>query len=144
MFVNNIKVPWSSKPVVYKDTLFTSQRELSASIRKNIRTCIICKICVFNSEGRIKNFTTETQLLVSFVLFVCMWLPKMLLLRFYVTSNIQKYLVLPESAPYLFQILATFRFSRQIFYKRPVPNFIKICPVGANLIYEDRQTDGQK
>jgi hypothetical protein len=115
MFVNNIKVPWCSKAVVYKDTLFTSQGEPSASIRKIIRTCTICKICIFNSETRIENFTLEMQLLVSFALFVYMWLSKMLLLRFYVASNIQKYLVFPESAPYLFQISATFRFPRQIF-----------------------------
>jgi hypothetical protein len=57
----------------------------------------------------------EKQLLVSFAFFVYMWLSKMMLLGFYVANNIQKYLVLPESAPYLFQILVTFRYSQQIF-----------------------------
>jgi len=55
MFVNNIKVPWSSKAVVYKDALFTSQRKLSVSIRKDIRTCIIFKMCIVNNASRIAN-----------------------------------------------------------------------------------------
>lgn len=99
MFVNNIKVIWSSKAVVYKDSLFTSQRKLSVSIRMNIRTCIICKICIVNNTSRIENFTVETYQLVSFALLDYMWLSKMLLLRFYVASNIQKYLVLPVKCP---------------------------------------------
>jgi len=45
MFVNNIQMPWSSI-VVYKDKLFTSQRKLSATIRKNIRSCMQDMYCL--------------------------------------------------------------------------------------------------
>jgi hypothetical protein len=35
-------------------------------------------------------------------------------------------------------------FSRQIFEKIQISNFIKIPSVGAELFYVDRQTDGQR
>ena len=60
MFVNSTKKSWFSEVVVYKDSLFTSQRKLCASIRKNIHTFIICKICIANNATRFENFTMET------------------------------------------------------------------------------------
>jgi len=81
-------MPRSSKAVVYKDSPLTSQKK-TVSIGNNIRTCIICKICFVNNATRIENFNMETYQLVSFALLNCMWLSKMLLLRYYVASNIQ-------------------------------------------------------
>jgi hypothetical protein len=37
-----------------------------------------------------------------------------------------------------------FEFSRQLFEKVLISNFIKICPVGAELLDADRQTGGHE
>jgi hypothetical protein len=87
------------KVLVYKDSLFTSKRKQSPSIRKNIRTCTICTICIVNNASRIENFTVQTHQLVSFALLGCTSLSKMLLLQFHVASDNQTYLVLPVKCP---------------------------------------------
>jgi hypothetical protein len=48
------------------------------------------------------------------------------------------------SSRYFWQILMHIEVSRQIFEKTPVPNFIKIRPVGAEFFHAYRRTDMTK
>jgi hypothetical protein len=48
-----------------------------------------------------------------------------------------------QSNHYCCRILTELEFSRQIFEKAKISNFIKIRPVGAELFHADRQTDRQ-
>jgi len=53
------------------------------------------------------------------------------------------YIGLHVSTGYSCQILMKLEFPRQIFDKYSKPNFIKICPVGAELFHADGRSDGQ-
>jgi hypothetical protein len=46
------------------------------------------------------------------------------------------------STGYSCRILVKLQFSGQIFERRSISSFIKIRPVGAELLHADRRTDG--
>ena len=55
-----------------------------------------------------------------------------------------KYLTFTWNAQYSCQMLVEHEFSRQIFEKFQVPNFMKIRPLGAKSFHADGRTDGHE